>query len=90
MFFLNFNCLILKAYLLYHNSSTPVVLNLSCSWHRGHNFFVFNFFQTGHTALQRAAAEGHSAVVQHLIERGAPVDHQDEVVSNNRFSMLCD
>ena len=36
--------------------------------------------QTGHTALQRAAAEGHTDVVQHLIERGAPVDHQDEVV----------
>ena len=38
------------------------------------------YFQTGHTALQRAAAEGHTDVVQHLLERGSPVDHQDEVV----------
>ena len=40
-------------------------------------------FQTGHTALQRAAAEGHLEVVKHLIGRGAPVDHQDDVVSQN-------
>ena len=39
-------------------------------------------FQTGHTALQRAAAEGHIDVVKHLIGRGAPVDHQDDVVRN--------
>ena len=41
------------------------------------------FFQTGHTALQRAAAEGHLEVVKHLIGRGSPVDHQDDVVSQN-------
>ena len=40
-------------------------------------------FQTGHTALQRAAAEGHLEVVKHLIGRGAPVDHQDDVVSQD-------
>ena len=38
-------------------------------------------FQTGHTALQRAAAEGHLEVVKHLVGRGASIDHQDEVVS---------
>ena len=37
-------------------------------------------FQTGHTALQRAAAEGHLEVVKHLVARGAAVDHQDEMV----------
>ncbi len=41
---------------------------------------ILIYFQTGHTALQRAAAEGHSEVVLHLLERGSPVDHQDEVV----------
>ena len=40
--------------------------------------------QTGHSALQRAAAEGHLEVVKHLVGRGAAVDHQDEVVSNRR------
>jgi hypothetical protein len=43
---------------------------------------ILIYFQTGHTALQRAAAEGHSEVVLHLLERGSPVDHQDEVVRN--------
>ena len=42
---------------------------------------VFFIFQTGHNALQKAASEGHVQVVKHLLERGAPVDHQDEVVS---------
>ncbi len=41
---------------------------------------ILIYFQTGHTALQRAAAEGHSEVVLHLLERGSSVDHQDEVV----------
>ena len=41
--------------------------------------------QTGHSALQRAAAEGHLEVVKHLVGRGAAVDHQDEVVSNRRL-----
>ena len=45
---------------------------------------TLNFcFQTGHTALQRAAAEGHVDIVKHLIKQGASVDHQDEVVSIN-------
>ena len=44
-------------------------------------YYLF-IFQTGHTALQRAAAEGHTEVVKHLLERGSPVDHQDEVVSH--------
>ena len=39
------------------------------------------YFQTGHNPLQRAASEGHLEVVKQLIERGSPVDHQDEVVS---------
>ena len=42
----------------------------------------FFSFQTGHSALQRAAAEGHVEVVKHLVGRGAAVDHQDEVVSS--------
>ena len=42
----------------------------------------FNFsLQTGHTALQRAAAEGHLEIVKTLLENGISVDHQDEVVS---------
>ena len=44
---------------------------------------ILLLFQTGHTALQRAAAEGHLEVVKHLIGRGSPVDHQDDVVSQN-------
>ena len=46
------------------------------------NILCFSSFQTGHSALQRAAAEGHLEVVKHLVGRGAAVDHQDEVVSN--------
>ena len=45
-------------------------------------FFQF-LFQTGHTALQRAAAEGHLEIVKTLLENGVSVDHQDEVVSIN-------
>ena len=45
---------------------------------------IFNdwhvIFQTGHTALQRAAAEGHVPVIKTLLENGVSVDHQDEVV----------
>ena len=37
-------------------------------------------FQTGHTALQRAAAEGHVSTIKTLLENGVSVDHQDEVV----------
>ena len=45
-------------------------------------FFNFStFLQTGHTALQRAAAEGHLEIVKTLLENGISVDHQDEVVS---------
>ena len=40
--------------------------------------------QTGHTALQRAAAEGHVDIVKQLVKQGASVDHQDEVVSVDR------
>ena len=40
-----------------------------------------NNAQTGHTALQRAAAEGHVDIVKQLVKQGASVDHQDEVVS---------
>ena len=40
-----------------------------------------NHDQTGHTALQRAAAEGHVEIVKQLVKQGASVDHQDEVVS---------
>eukprot|EP00094_Tigriopus_californicus_P012733 TCALIF_12309-PA protein Name:"Similar to Ankrd6 Ankyrin repeat domain-containing protein 6 (Mus musculus)" AED:0.03 eAED:0.03 QI:0/0.75/0.77/0.88/0.87/1/9/51/721 len=37
---------------------------------------------TGHTALQRAASEGHLEVVKQLIERSSAIDHQDEVHGN--------
>ena len=51
----------------------------------GSPFFNFSlvlfFLQTGHTALQRAAAEGHLEIVKTLLENGISVDHQDEVVS---------
>ena len=46
------------------------------------SLFMSSPLQTGHSALQRAAAEGHLEVVKHLVGRGAAVDHQDEVVSN--------
>ena len=39
--------------------------------------------QSGHTALQRAASEGHVEIVKQLIKQGASVDHQDEVVSHD-------
>ena len=40
-------------------------------------------FQTGHTALQRASAEGHVPIIKTLLENGVSVDHQDEVVGFN-------
>ena len=43
-------------------------------------YLLFNL-QTGHTALQRAAAEGHVEIIKTLLENGVSVDHQDEVVS---------
>ncbi len=45
-----------------------------------HSFVFPLFFQTGHTPLQRACAEGHLEAAKHLVSRGANVDHQDEVV----------
>ena len=39
-------------------------------------------FQTGHTALQRASAEGHLEVIKALLDNGVSVDHQDEVHGN--------
>jgi hypothetical protein len=47
------------------------------------NFFLLSPFQTGHTALQRAASEGQLEVTKHLVGRGSAIDHQDEVVSTN-------
>ena len=38
--------------------------------------------QSGCTALQRAAAEGHLEVVKQLIKHGADVNRQDNVVSD--------
>ena len=45
------------------------------------NLLFFLFFQTGHTALQKASAEGHFEVVKQLISRGCLIDHQDDIVS---------
>ena len=36
--------------------------------------------QTGHTALQRAAAGGHLDIARLLVTQGASLDHQDELV----------
>ena len=38
------------------------------------------YLQTGHTALQRAAAGGHLEIAKLLITQGASLDHQDELV----------
>ena len=63
---------------------------------------LISLLQTGHTALQRAAAEGHLEIVKTLLENGISVDHQDEVdrvtalhlAAQHGFSqtvsMLCD
>ena len=48
------------------------------------------YLQTGHTALQRAAAGGHLEIAKLLITQGASLDHQDELVRltyNSFFSM---
>ena len=42
-------------------------------------------FQSGHTPLQKAAAEGHLDIVKQLLKQGASVDHQDEVVSDGKY-----
>ena len=42
---------------------------------------TIQYFQSGHTALQKAASEGHVEIVSQLLKQGASVDHQDEVVS---------
>ena len=41
----------------------------------------YNPPQTGHTALQRAAAGGHLDIARLLVTQGASLDHQDELVS---------
>ena len=40
--------------------------------------------QTGHTALQRAAAGGHLDIARLLVTQGASLDHQDELVRYTR------
>ena len=49
---------------------------------------LLSLLQTGHTALQRAAAEGHLEIVKTLLENGISVDHQDEVVSNTVHKVM--
>ena len=68
-----------------HSGVKPAKFN---AFSRKKNFFdlvthlgsFFLHFQTGHTPLQRACAEGHLEAAKHLVSRGANVDHQDEVV----------
>ena len=43
---------------------------------------TIQYLQSGHTALQKAASEGHVDIVSQLLKQGASVDHQDEVVSS--------
>ena len=52
------------------------------------NFSFTCLLQTGHTALQRAAAEGHLEIVKTLLENGISVDHQDEVVSDKNYEVF--
>lgn len=52
------------------------------------SFSFFLFLQTGHTALQRASAEGHLEIIKTLVKNGVSVDHQDEVVSLKKLSRL--
>lgn len=55
------------------------------------NFTFQNFFsfQSGCTALQVAAAEGHLEIVKQLIKHGADVNKQDTVVITiNTFAYL--
>ena len=40
----------------------------------------FHYLQTGHTALQRAAAGGHLDIARLLVTQGASLDHQHELV----------
>ena len=49
-------------------------------------YFFLLFFQTGHTALQKASAEGHFEVVKQLISRGCLIDHQDDIVSISLYN----
>ena len=44
--------------------------------------------QTGHTALQRAAAGGHLDIARLLVTQGASLDHQDELVHS--WDVDCD
>ena len=52
------------------------------------NFSFTCLLQTGHTSLQRAAAEGHLEIVKTLLENGISVDHQDEVVSDKNYEVF--
>ena len=64
---------------------------LTLCWSRHLVKFNFSFtclLQTGHTALQRAAAEGHLEIVKTLLENGISVDHQDEVVSDKNYEVF--
>ena len=44
------------------------------------NIILEIYLQTGHTALQRAAAGGHLDIARLLVTQGASLDHQDELV----------
>ena len=42
----------------------------------------YDYFQTGHTALQRACSGGHLGIVRSLLSQGDSLDHQDELHGN--------
>lgn len=41
--------------------------------------YIILRLQSGHTALMKAAEEGHAAIVQIFLDAGADVDEQDNV-----------
>lgn len=57
-----------------------VAVNQMHSQHTASHYLqYFKTFQLKRTALHRASVEGHTAVVQALLEKGADINFQDQV-----------